>query len=130
TNNLAGHRHAGAIGPATVHPEAFAAILGKLLTIVVHKIVFEEAAELPPLRPARNAPIRTENKSGYFAKVEILAEHLVEIGRLLVQCRARPDHRERLIAQHADEFGWILAGPSRTRCQQHDKGYRGDPCNL
>jgi hypothetical protein len=28
TNNLAGHHHAGGIGPATVHLEAFAAILG------------------------------------------------------------------------------------------------------
>ena len=58
TNDLAGHDHASGIGPATVYPEALAAILGKLLTIVVHKMVFEEAPELPPLR---SAPMRMKS---------------------------------------------------------------------
>ena len=49
TNDSAGHYHAGGVAPATVHPEVLTAILRKSLTIIVYKIVFEEAAELPPL---------------------------------------------------------------------------------
>ena len=63
TNDLAGHDHPGGIAFAAVHPEGFAAILRKPLSIIMHKIVFEKAAELAPLRPARNSPIRAENCS-------------------------------------------------------------------
>jgi hypothetical protein len=58
----------------------------------------------------------------------------MEISRFLLQCRAGADHREPLIAEDADEIGWILAGGSKTRRQQHSrghhKGYRDDPGKL
>ena len=54
------------------------------LTIIVHEIVFEEAAELAPLRLACNWRIRSENKDGDSAKQEILAETMKKISRFFI----------------------------------------------
>jgi hypothetical protein len=58
----------------------------------------------------------------------------MEISHFLVQVRAGADHCEPLIAEDADEIGWIIAGRSETRRQQqsrgHYKGYRDDPGKL
>jgi hypothetical protein len=108
--------------------------LRKPLTIKAYKIVVEEGAEFAPLRLARYSPIWTKNKAGYVTKIEILAEHLMEISRFLIEGRAGADHLEPLIAEDTDETGWILAGRSKTRRHQnsrdHHKGDRDDPCKL
>jgi len=89
-------------------------------------VIFEEAGEFLLLRLAGNAPIRAEAKAGDTSKIEILPQHLVEIGRLLVDGRVGADHRESLIAQRADEVRRILAGRSGTwRRNYHSDQHKG-----
>jgi hypothetical protein len=52
-------------------------------------MIFQETAELLPLRLAGNSPIGAENKTGYVGEIEILAQQLMKIGRFLVHGRVR-----------------------------------------
>src|ERR1700741_205506 len=126
-NDLAGHENNPVrFGSTAGHAEFAAANLCKAPTVGEHDVFFQERSELLLLLRARGAPMGAKNKTRHPIQIEILAQHLTEIGQFLIQGRSRAHLGERVVPDRADEHRRGLVGRrgkrwSRCACD-HPKG--------
>ena len=99
----AGHDDAVGTAPAAGDDEISVAGLREPPAVETNEPIREETAELWRSGRARDAPIRAEHEAADAGQIEILVNHLAEIGRLRGQRQVGADHRDRLVAESADK---------------------------
>jgi hypothetical protein len=91
-DDSAGHNDPIGADPAAGHDEISVAGLCEPAAVKINEPIREETGKLLLPGRAREPPIRAEHEAAHAGQIEILPNHLTEIGRFRAQRHGRADH--------------------------------------